>query len=121
MDFLNIQDGGWLVSLPFNISETKHVIKKLTTDIIVTSKVLIDKSERKYIAIPIETTGLVNYRLRSRRFPVSCGSRSGNACPNGCKKSVLVRQNVGLNSYWSIWLTKVIQMSTKTGMAVVML
>ena len=31
--------------LSFNISETitKHVIKKLTTDIIVTSKVVIDK------------------------------------------------------------------------------
>ena len=51
MDFLNIQDGGWLVSLPFNISETKHVIKKLTTDVIVTSKVLVDKSKRKHIAI----------------------------------------------------------------------
>ena len=33
MDYLNIQDGGWLVSLSFNISETKYVIKKLTTDI----------------------------------------------------------------------------------------
>ena len=51
MDFLNIQDGGWFVSLPFNISETKHVNKKLTTDIIVTSKVLVDKSKRKHIAI----------------------------------------------------------------------
>ena len=29
--------------LSFNISETKHVIKKLATDIIVTSKVVIDK------------------------------------------------------------------------------
>ena len=34
MDFLNIQDGEWLVSLSFNISETKHVIKMITTDII---------------------------------------------------------------------------------------
>ena len=50
MDFLNIQDGEWLVSLSFNISETKHVIKKLTTDIIITYKVLIDKSKRKCTA-----------------------------------------------------------------------
>ena len=30
-------------SLSFNISETKHVIENLTTDIIITSKVLNDK------------------------------------------------------------------------------
>ena len=29
MDFLNIQDGGWLASLSFNILEAKHVIKKI--------------------------------------------------------------------------------------------
>ena len=51
MDFLNIQDGGWLVSLSFNISETKHVIKTLTTAIIVIFKALIDNSKGKYIAI----------------------------------------------------------------------
>ena len=112
MDFLNIEDGGWLVSLSFNISETKHVIKKLTTDIIVISKVPYPSKLQAW---------KLNYSLRNRRFPVSCGSRRGNACPNGYKKSVLVRQNVGLNSYWSISLTKVIQMSTKTGMGVVML
>ena len=39
------------MSLLVNISETKHVIKKLSTDIIVTSKVLIVKSKRKYIAL----------------------------------------------------------------------
>ena len=48
MDFLNIQDGGWLLSLSFysfNISKTKHVIENLATDIIVTSMVLIDKAK----------------------------------------------------------------------------
>ena len=29
MDFLNIQDGGWLVSLSLDISETKPVIKPI--------------------------------------------------------------------------------------------
>ena len=42
MDFFNIQDGGWLVSLSFSI-ETKHIIKNLTTDIVVTSKAVVDK------------------------------------------------------------------------------
>ena len=48
MDFLNIQDGGWLLSLSFysfNVSKTKHVIENLATDIIVTSMVLIDKAK----------------------------------------------------------------------------
>ena len=49
MDFLNIQDGGVMrigffsFFLSFNISETKDVIKHLTTDIIVTSMLLINK------------------------------------------------------------------------------
>ena len=29
MDFLSIQDGGWLASLSSNILEAKHVIKKV--------------------------------------------------------------------------------------------
>ena len=37
----------------FNISKTKHVINKVTTDIILTSKVLIDKPKQKYIAISL--------------------------------------------------------------------
>ena len=53
INFLNIQDDEWLVSLSFNISKIKHVIKKLTTDITLTSKVLIDKLKQKYIAISL--------------------------------------------------------------------
>ena len=48
MDFSNIQDGGsksCFPSLSFNISETKYVIKNLTTDIKVTLKVPIDKQK----------------------------------------------------------------------------
>ena len=37
-----------LCHLSFNISETKHAMKKLATNIVITSKVLIDKT--KYIA-----------------------------------------------------------------------
>ena len=39
--------------LSFNVSETKHVIKNLTTDIIVTLKVPIDDSQLKYFTISI--------------------------------------------------------------------
>ena len=42
----------------FNISETKHFIKDLTTDIIVTSEVLIDNLKLKYIAISLWTTSV---------------------------------------------------------------
>ena len=44
---------GWCLrfSLLFNISETKHISKSITTVITVTSKVLLDKPIRKYIAI----------------------------------------------------------------------
>ena len=42
MDFLKIQDGGCLGTLSFTISETKHLIKKLITDITDISKVLIN-------------------------------------------------------------------------------
>ena len=53
MHSLNIQDGGWLLSLFINISETKHVTKKLTTDIIVTPKVLMNKTIKFYIAVSL--------------------------------------------------------------------
>ena len=39
--------------LSFNISETKHVIKKLTTEVTVTLKVLINKPVKKYIAVSV--------------------------------------------------------------------
>ena len=42
-EIFHVQDGGWLVSLSFNISETKHVIKNLITNLTFTSEVLIDK------------------------------------------------------------------------------
>ena len=53
IDLITKQDGGRLVSfnLSFNISETEHATKKLTTDITITPKVLMDKPIRKYIAI----------------------------------------------------------------------
>ena len=38
----------WPVSLAFNISENKHVLKNVTTDITINSKVLIDK-QKKFI------------------------------------------------------------------------
>ena len=37
--------------LSFNIWETKHATKNLTTDITVTLKVLMDKTKKKYIAV----------------------------------------------------------------------
>ena len=45
--FLNIQDGGWLLSFLFNISKTKHVTENLAADNIVTLKILIDKPKKK--------------------------------------------------------------------------
>ena len=42
------------LSLPFSISETKHVIKKLTTHVSVTLEVLINKSIKKYIAVALQ-------------------------------------------------------------------
>ena len=40
--------------LCFTISEIKHVIKNLTTDIIVTSMVLIDKRKLKHMPYPFK-------------------------------------------------------------------
>ena len=40
-----------LCHLPFIISETEHATKKLTTDIAITPKVLMDKPKKKYIVI----------------------------------------------------------------------
>ena len=56
MDFLNIQDGGWLfvISLSFNISKAKHAIKNLKTDFRVIAIVLSEKPVIKYIAISLE-------------------------------------------------------------------
>ena len=43
VDFLKIiQDSGWLVSLSFNVSETKHIIEKSATNVIVALKLLIN-------------------------------------------------------------------------------
>ena len=42
-----------LCHLSFNISETEHATKKLTTDIAITPKVLIDKPKKKYIVISL--------------------------------------------------------------------
>ena len=43
--FLNIRDDVWLVFLSINISETRHVVKNVTTDITVSSKLLIDETK----------------------------------------------------------------------------
>ena len=41
----------WLVLFAFNISESRSVAKKITTDFTMTSKLFINKPIRKYIAI----------------------------------------------------------------------
>ena len=41
------------MALSFNISEIKHVIKKLTTDVTVTLKVLINKPVKNYVAVSL--------------------------------------------------------------------
>ena len=46
IDFFTFQDGGWPSSFPSIFQK----LSMLTTDIIVTSKVLTHKSKRKYIA-----------------------------------------------------------------------
>ena len=43
------QNGGWLTSLLFNISETKHATKISTTDFVVISIALSNKPIKKYI------------------------------------------------------------------------
>ena len=53
MDFLHIQDGGWLISFSFNISKVKHAIKNLKADFTVISIVLSDKPIKKYVAISL--------------------------------------------------------------------
>ena len=80
MDFLNIEDGGWLVSLSFNISETKHVIKKLTTDIIVISKVPYPSKLQAW---------KLNYSLRNRRFPFRAGRGEETPAQMAVKKAFL--------------------------------
>ena len=58
------------MSLFFNISETKHVIKKLTTDIIITPKVLIESQKENVLPYPFKvgkfwpTRGLIGRHLR---------------------------------------------------------
>ena len=61
------------MSLSFNISETKHVIKKLTSNITVTSKLVIDKSKRKYIASRQFSNTFINstYKYLSRAIKFS--------------------------------------------------
>ena len=53
---------------------------------------------RKTCSSALDSRGLI-CSLRSRRFPVWCGRRGENAGPNSYEKSVLLRQNVGLNYY----------------------
>ena len=40
--------------LSFNISETRHATKNLTTDITITSKVFIDKPKRNILSYPFD-------------------------------------------------------------------
>ena len=51
--FVNIRDGGRLISLSFNISKARHAIKNLKTDFRVISIVLSHKPIKKYIPISL--------------------------------------------------------------------
>ena len=54
--------------LSFNTSQAKRVTKNLTTDITITSKVLINKPKRKYVAISFKCNVLTVLSLVT--FPV---------------------------------------------------
>ena len=66
-----ICDGGRLVrvncpSLSLNISETKHVVETFTTDITVTSKVLVDEPKKYILPYP-----LINFTIYLDSTPIA--------------------------------------------------
>ena len=47
------QDGGWQVTFVFEILKAKEATRNLTNNILISSKVVMDQPEKKYIAISL--------------------------------------------------------------------
>ena len=58
--------------LSFNILKTKHATKYLTTDITITSKVLMDKPKKKYTAILFTLAASCWDQVCARNLSTAC-------------------------------------------------